>query len=65
MIALTSGNCKAVSLLIRCEKTKLDTTNESDETALDIAKRDASVCKDMVKGIESRDDMISEYGGTC
>ena len=65
MIALTSGNCEAASLLIRCEKTKLEMKNKSDESALDIAKRDASVCKDIVKGIESRDDMILEYGKTC
>ena len=65
MIALASGNCEAASLLIRCEKTTLDIMNESDETALDMAKGDASVCRDVVEGIESRDDTISEYGNTC
>ena len=62
MIALASGNCEAADLLIRCEKTTLEIMNESDETALDMAKGDASVCRDVVEGIESRDDMMSEYG---
>ena len=65
MIALTSGNCEAASLLIRCEKTTLEIMNESHETALDVAKEDASVCRDVVKGIKSRDDLMSEYGKTC
>ena len=59
MIALTSINSKAVSLLICCEKTKYDMKNKSHETALDIAETDASLCIDIVKGIESLDDLIS------
>ena len=59
MIALTSINCKAVSLHICCEKTKHDMKKKSHDTALDIAKRDASVCKDIVKGAESLDDLTS------
>ena len=64
MIAITSGNCEAANLLIRCEKTKLEIENDSEETALDMAKKDASVCNVMVKDIESREGRITEYGNT-
>ena len=61
MIAITSGNCEAANLLIRCEKTKLEIKNDSEETALDMAKKDASVCNVMVKDMESREGRITEY----
>ena len=65
MIAINSGNCEAANLLIRCEKTKLEVKNDSEETALDMAKKDESVCHGMVKDFESRKGRITEYGNTC
>merc|ERR1719323_306929 len=62
MIAITSGNCEAANLLIRCEKMKLEIKNDSEETALDMAKKDESVCHVLVKDIESREGRITEYG---
>ena len=65
IIAVKSGVVEAVSLLLRCNETNVDAENELGQSALDIAKAEDSVIADIVKTLETRDELISEHGETC